>query len=148
MEQRITKRIKTITEFHRSRGLPHPEHPLVSVVDYSTVIRPEDIGEANWVFDFYMISLKIGINGQLKYGQLEYDFDEGTMFFISPNQVFRIETEPALQEKQSGWMLLIHPDFLWNTPLAKEIRQYDFLTIQYMKLYFFPKKRKKPSMQL
>ncbi|MDR6528886.1 AraC-like DNA-binding protein [Chryseobacterium rhizosphaerae] len=143
MEQRITKRIKTITEFHRSRGLPHPEHPLVSVVDYSTVIRPEDIGEANWVFDFYMISLKIGINGQLKYGQQEYDFDEGTMFFISPNQVFRIETEPVLQEKQSGWMLLIHPDFLWNTPLAKVIRQYDFFDYSVHEALFLSKKEEK-----
>ena len=34
MEQRETKRIKTISEFHRLRGLPKPEHPLISVVDY------------------------------------------------------------------------------------------------------------------
>ncbi|KXH84998.1 AraC family transcriptional regulator [Chryseobacterium kwangjuense] len=126
MEQRITKRIKTITEFHRSRGLPPPEHPLISVVDYSTVKRPADIGEANWIFDFYMIALKTGINGKLKYGQQEYDFDEGTLFFIAPNQVFRIETDPLPQTRPSGWMLLIHPDFLWNMPLARTIKQYDF----------------------
>ncbi|PWN72191.1 AraC family transcriptional regulator [Chryseobacterium phosphatilyticum] len=140
MEQRTTKRIKSITEFHRSRGLPPPEHPLISVVDYNAVRRPDDIGEVNWVLDFYQISLKIGIDGKLKYGQQEYDFDEGTMFFISPNQVFRIEAGVGSQEKQSGWMLLIHPDFLWNTSLAKTIKSYDFFDYSVHEALFLSKK--------
>lgn len=126
MEQRQTKRIKTITEFHRSRGLPYPEHPLISVVDYKDVRRPADIGDFNWTFDFYQISLKRGINGKMKYGQQEYDFDEGVMFFISPNQVFRVIADTAPAAEQSGWMLLVHPDFLWKTSLAGTIKQYDF----------------------
>jgi AraC family transcriptional activator of pobA len=28
--------------------------------------------------------------------------------------------------QHTGWMLLIHPDFLWNTPLAKTIKQYEY----------------------
>lgn len=28
--------------------------------------------------------------------------------------------------QHSGWMLLIRPDFLWNTSLAKLIKRYDF----------------------
>lgn len=143
MEQRITKSIKTITEFHRSRGLPPPEHPLISVVDYSTVRRPEDIGDVNWMLNFYQISLKIGISGKLKYGQLEYDFDEGTMFFIAPNQVFRIEAVPHLTEEQSGWMLLIHPDFLWNTSLAQKIKKYDFFDYSVNEALFLSKKEEK-----
>ncbi|PBQ30927.1 AraC family transcriptional regulator [Sphingobacteriaceae bacterium] len=126
MEHKRTKRIKTISEFHRLRGLPQPEHPLISVVDYSAVQRPADIAETNWVFDFYQISIKRGINAKLKYGQQEYDFDEGIMFFISPNQILRIEPDSKTKEKKSGFMLLIHPDFFWNTPLAKIIKQYDF----------------------
>ena len=143
MEQRITKSIKTITEFHRSRGLPPPEHPLISVVDYSTVRRPEDIGDVNWMLNFYQISLKIGISGKLKYGQLEYDFDEGTMFFIAPNQVFRIEAVPHPTEEQSGWMLLIHPDFLWNTSLAQKIKKYDFFDYSVNEALFLSKKEEK-----
>jgi AraC-like DNA-binding protein len=121
-----TQRIKTISEFHHLRGLPKPEHPLVSIVDYAKIQRPPDIGEINWVNDFYHISIKRGINAKMRYGQQEYDFDEGVMFFISPNQVFRIEAEPNPTTPPSGWMLLIHPDFLWNTPLAKTIRQYEY----------------------
>jgi len=49
------------------------------------------------------------------------------MSFVSPNQVLGIAGENNDEEiKQSGWLLLIHPDFLWNTALAKAIRQYDF----------------------
>lgn len=121
-----THRIKTISEFHQLRGLSTPEHPLISIVDYAAIKRPPDISDTNWVLDFYNISLKRGLGVKLKYGQQEYDFDEGVMFFISPNQVFRIETEPNASQERSGWMLLIHPDFLWNTPLAKKIRQYEY----------------------
>ena len=28
--------------------------------------------------------------------------------------------------KPSGWLLLIHPDFLWNTALAKKIKSFGF----------------------
>jgi AraC-like DNA-binding protein len=143
MEQRKTQRIKTIGEFHRLRGLPKPEHPLISVVDYSAVQRPPDISEVNWVLDFYQVSLKRGMNGLLKYGQQEYDFDEGVMFFISPNQVFRIETEEKTLEEKSGWMLLIHPDFLWNTSLASTIKQYDFFDYSVSEALFLSEKEEK-----
>lgn len=126
MVNRKTQRIKTITEFHGLRGLPKPEHPLISIVDYSKIIRSPDSSQINWVLDFYNISMKRGLNAKLKYGQQDYDFDDGVMFFISPNQVFRIEEASKSKEDQSGWMLLIHPDFLWNTALAKSVKQYEF----------------------
>ena len=126
MEQRQTIRIKTISEFHRSRGFLEPEHPLISIVDYSKIERPTDISEKNWVFDFYQIAIKRGINAKVKYGQQQYDFDDGIMFFVSPNQVFRIEPEANLMTKKSGWLLSVHPDFFWNTSLANTIKQYDF----------------------
>jgi len=48
------------------------------------------------------------------------------MFFISPGQVFSIEVVKDAARKHSGWILLVHPDFLWNTPLAKVIKQYEY----------------------
>ncbi|GAB3688277.1 AraC family transcriptional regulator [Spirosoma flavus] len=120
------QRIKTISEFHRLRSLPKPEHPLISVVDYSAIQRTPEMSSMSWVLDFYQISIKRGMAAKLKYGQQEYDFDEGVMFFIAPNQVFRIEADPDPSPQRSGWMLLIHPDFLWNTPLARTIKQYEY----------------------
>ena len=129
-------RIKTIAEFHRLRNLPQPEHPLISVVDYS-MIEPTP-GSA--VFDFYSISIKRGVIGRMFYGQQEYDFDEGIMFFLAPNQVLRVEAEPNKNTERSGWILLIHPDFLWNTSLAKIIKQYEYFDYSANEALFLSKK--------
>lgn len=119
-------RIKTISEFHQLRGLPRPEHPLISIVDYSAIKHSPENNGMHWIQDFYSIAIKRGLNGKMKYGQQQYDFDEGVMFFISPNQVFAIEVDAGSTAKRSGWILLVHPDFLWNTPLAKNINKYEY----------------------
>lgn len=126
MENKPPIRLKTINEFHKSRGLPQPEHPLISVIDFHKIPRSAHTGNQSCVFDFYQISLKRGIDFKMKYGQQEYDFDEGVMGFIAPNQVFKIEHESNSIQNRSGWMLQIHPDFLWNTSLAKTIKQYEY----------------------
>lgn len=119
-------RVKSISDFHRYRGLPMPQHPLVSAVNVESFqFRPGEQPK-NVMFDFYSIALKRNFTAKMKYGQQEYDFDGGMMSFMAPGQVFRIELDPDHELKQSGWMLFIHPDFLWNTPLAKTIRQYEF----------------------
>lgn len=119
-------RIKTISEFHHQRGLPQPEHPLISVIDYSLIQYDPDKYVHNFIQDFYSVSLKRTTNAKIKYGQLEYDFDSGVLFFMAPNQVFSITQEKDVTPQHSGWLLLIHPDFLWNTALASTIRKYEY----------------------
>jgi AraC-like DNA-binding protein len=119
-------RIKTITEYHRLTGLPKPEHPLISVIDIETFRPPVIEGPISLVFDFYAISLKRDLNAMIKYGQQSCDFDEGVMFFMSPGQVWGLGFDEHSKRKPSGWMILIHPDFLWNTSLAKSIKQYKY----------------------
>ncbi len=118
-------RFKSISEFHQFRGLPKPEHPLISVINLE-LVRHLPANEASLMFDFFSIALKRNFNARVKYGQQEYDFNEGIMFFMSPGQVFRIEVEKDSASQQSGWMLLVHPDFLWNVPLAKTIKGYEY----------------------
>ncbi len=124
------KRFTTISQFLQFRGLPQPEHPLVYVLKVETVERLLIEEPKSWLYDFYAIGLKRVANAsdaRLKYGQQEYDFDNGIMSFIAPGQVMSLSLDDNVKAiKQSGWMLLLHPDFLWNTPLAKTIRQYDF----------------------
>ncbi|MDH6250578.1 AraC family transcriptional activator of pobA [Chryseobacterium sp. H1D6B] len=133
-------RIKTISEFHEFRGLAKPEHPLISVIDYSTIRHSAEITELSWILDFYSISIKRTSNAQIKYGQQEYDFDEGVMFFMAPGQVFGITIDPNLQAKHTGWILLIHPDFLWNTSLAKTIKQYEYFDYSVNEALFLSEK--------
>jgi len=120
------QRVKSITEFHRTRQLPAPEHPLISVIDYAEVNMMPEYLDATWVFDFYFISLKKNFSAKIKYGQQSYDFDEGVMFFIAPGQVFKIDRDPGASKDRSGWMLLIHPDFIWKTALSSQIKRYEY----------------------
>src|ERR1700753_1537018 len=89
-------RISTISEYHQVTGLPKPEHPLVSVINMESIPQMPGDKTASLVFDFYSISLKRNFNAKIKYGQQQYDFDEGIMFFISPGQVFSIEADATL----------------------------------------------------
>lgn len=120
------KIFKTISEYHQFRGLPRPEHPLVSVINFESITQIRDDEPKSIVQDFYAIALKKNINCKMNYGQQEYDFDEGTMFFISPGQVYSIQANAALTHM--GWLLLIHPDFFWNTSLSKTIKQYEYFS--------------------
>ncbi len=133
-------RIKTISEYHHLMGLPKPEHPLISVINFDSITQVPETKPLSMVFDYYSISLKRNFNAKMKYGQQAYDFDEGTMFFISPGQVFGIEREPGTEIQHSGWLLLVHPDFLWNTPLAKKIRQYEYFDYSVHEALFLSEK--------
>lgn len=117
-------RIKTISEFHQFRNLPKPGHPLISVYNFEDLKTLNEDEPKSLMLDFYSIALKRNVNAKMKYGQQEYDFDDGVMIFIYPGQVFSIHANAQLEH--SGWSLLVHPDFLWNTPLAKTIKKYEY----------------------
>lgn len=118
-------RIKTISQFHTLRGLPKPKHPLISVINFEDMAVALESGKQSLIFDFYMISVKRDMNHKYRYGQQDYDFDEGVMFCMAPNQILSIIREKH-GKNPSGWMMMIHPDFLWNTPMASAIKKYEF----------------------
>lgn len=107
-------------------NLPSPEHPLISLVDYSKIQYPDDVEALNWRQDYYTIGLKRNIPYKFYYGQQKYDFDEGVMTFIAPNQVMSLESNPNIKSEAFGWLLLVHPDFLWNSPLSKMADKYAY----------------------
>jgi AraC-like DNA-binding protein len=118
--------IKTIAEYHRLMDLPKPEHPLISVVKFEEIKRKPAPCSKTIIHHFYSIALKKNFTAKMKYGQQDFDFDEGVMHFMSPKQTLSIQASPNKALNHSGWLLLIHPDFLWNTPLAKKIKQYGY----------------------
>ncbi|MDJ1485543.1 helix-turn-helix transcriptional regulator [Cytophagaceae bacterium YF14B1] len=126
MSNKQIYRFNSIAEFHKMSGLPKPEHPLVSLVDYGMVEYHTDETEISWIQNFYSVGLKRNIQGKFKYGQQQYDFDEGLMTFVAPKQVVSITVDKTQTIKPSGLLLFIHPDFLWNTNLAKTISRYEF----------------------
>lgn len=131
--------LKTISEFHQFNGLPKPEHPLISIVDYAALNRSRDEDSTALIFGYYTISLKRGVT-KMFYGQQEYDFDEGVLYFMAPNQILRVNNNLNDTQQRSGWLLLIHPDFLWNTPLAAKIKQFDFFDYSVNEALFMSEK--------
>jgi AraC-like DNA-binding protein len=107
-------------------GIPKPAHPLISVIDFALIKHVPGDAPVSLLLDYYSIALKKNFNARMKYGQQEYDFDEGVMTFTAPGQVIRIEREDEEELKHSGRLLLIHPDFLWKTVLANKIAQYEY----------------------
>lgn len=140
MSQSEPYRIKTITEYHRVLGLVKPAHPLISVIDLSSFPISQQAAHIRLVFDFYCISLKRDMVATLKYGQQAGDFDEGVLFCMAPGQVWGLEPHPAAASRPSGWMVLIHPDFLWHTSLARTIKHYGYFSYSvYEALYLSDK---------
>ena len=134
---------KKISDYHKLANLKAPEHPLISLIDYSEINYPEDIKEIKWRQDYFTIGLKRNIAYKFFYGQQEYDFDEGVMTFIAPNQVMSLGENPNIDKKPSGWLLLIHPDFLWNTPLASKIKDYHYFDYVVSEALFLSEKEEK-----
>ncbi len=137
------QRIKTISEYHRLRGLPKPEHPLISLINFENVSYFPENEPTSWVMDFYSFAMKRNFGSKIKYGQQEYDFDEGILFLIAPEQVFSIGINTDKVFRPSGWMLLLHPDFLWNTPLAKKIKGYEYFDYSVNEALFLSDKEEK-----
>lgn len=122
MENSTPYRIQSITEIHRLMELPKPHHPLIGIIDVTGMENQPSFG--NIVSDLYAVVLKRGCN-KLLYGQQQFDFDEGVMGFMAPGQILR-GGKNGVPAKLDGWMLFIHPDFLWGTPLANKIKKYEY----------------------
>jgi len=125
MNNNIPYKFDSLSEVHEILGLPKPFHPLISLVDMSKIKMVTSNLPNPRIFNFYKISFKANLKGKIKYGQSHYDFNEGGMFFVSPNQVV---AEDDNNGDHSGYTLIIHPDFFLSYPLAKKIRQFGFFS--------------------
>jgi AraC-like DNA-binding protein len=120
----------TIAAYHNLMELPKPEHPLISVVRFEDIKRHPGDAPGSIVNNFYSIALKKNFTAKLKYGQQDFDFDAGVMHFMAPKQVLSIQPSQMEEFKHTGWLLLIHPDFLWNTALAQNMPKHEYFSYQ------------------
>jgi AraC family transcriptional activator of pobA len=118
-------KLESITEIHRMLGLPGPVHPLISLMDATDGQIDMCRLPASYVLSFYKISFITKLGGKFRYGQGYYDFDEGSLLFTAPNQIMGGMED---YRDNSGYSLIIHPDFLQGYPLATKIKQYGFFS--------------------
>lgn len=121
--------VRSITEIHQLFQLAKPKHPLVSVFHHSSLVVPDNFTVQSFTTDLYMIALKEKQETIVKYGRETYDFQEGTVVFISPNQVFSFNSADFSKCKDE-WTLAFHPNFLAKTNLGNEIDKYHFFNYE------------------
>ncbi|WP_300690790.1 helix-turn-helix transcriptional regulator [Chryseobacterium sp.] len=120
------ERVPSITALHLYLKLKRPSNPLISVFDFNEVsVDPKTLLTAVTT-DFYVVAIKSDCAGKFKYGQHYYDFDDGIMYFIAPNQV--VQFEDILLSEVKGSVLVVHPDFLQGYPLASAIKEYGYFS--------------------
>lgn len=122
------KRLNSVKELHSFMGLPSPLNPLLTIIDHSETQNQSQSGEQKLLLGFYNISIKRSFKGKLKYGKNNYDFDDGTMSFIAPNQIISIDSEE--DRNNDGWSLLFHPDLIRQYPLGKAIKNYGYFSYE------------------
>lgn len=125
-ENSTPHRIRTITELHGLLGLPHPRHPLISIIDNGQLSVDTHSLPKTMLFDFYKISYKKAAHGRMRYGQGFYDFNEGGMVFTAPHQLISLVEDEAY----SGFSLVFHSDFLSGFSLGTRIKQFGFFSYE------------------
>jgi AraC-like DNA-binding protein len=118
-------KIESVAQFNRERG-QKTLHPLVSVLDQS---KSSPIREARYLSELYIIFLKEGKSGELRYGRNQYDYQDGTLLFIAPGQVFGFDEDGKLLQP-TGWALCFHPDLIRGTSLGRHMGDYGFFSYE------------------
>jgi len=108
-------------------GISNPKHPLVMVIPNHCLDL--DLIQASFTSDMYMVSMKEGVSGSMKYGRNNYDFDNGVMIFLAPNQVIT-PSHTAIEQGSKGWTIIFHPDLIRRTPLGEKIHRYSFFSYE------------------
>ena len=122
--------IYTITEFCKVAGLPNPPYNSLCVVRLENILWKPYNERTSIIRDFYIVALKKDVNTKIRYGQQDMNGTGGFLHFMAPKQVLTIDSN-ADNVTNNGWLLLIHRDFLWNTSLAKKMRQYDYFNYEF-----------------
>ncbi|WP_349293774.1 helix-turn-helix domain-containing protein [Flavobacterium gelatinilyticum] len=77
----------------------------------------------------YAVFLKEVKCGDIRYGCQPYDYEDGTLVFIAPGQVYGIDTKGE-KITPKGKALVFHPDLIAGTNLGKTIKEYSFFSYQ------------------
>ena len=118
--------IETISELNKIMGQEEPKHPLIGVIDFSKMdFRAHQSIKIST--GFYTVMQKNLCPGALRYGRNYYDFQEGSLFFMGPNQVVAME-DPDETQDVYGWGLVFHPELIRGTSLSTKMKDYSYFS--------------------
>ena len=123
-----THHFSNIAEFSQFSGWPAPEHPQLNVfsteiaVDADENCFDEPVTISN---DFYTISLKKIISGEILYGRTKYDCKNGSMIFTAPRQHVVLDGVAVVATSRH---LCFHEDFIKGHDIRHRIKNYGFFS--------------------
>lgn len=118
-------RIDSIDEYNKLMGF-ETMHPLVAVVDSKKAAHHTSPDEVAYSYGVYSLFLKQTYCGDITYGRMPYDYQEGTVTSWAPGQVIHVKHKPDYKPNYLG--LLFHPDLIKGTSLGQNIKQYSFFS--------------------
>lgn len=114
--------IKKYSETFNNKTL----HPLINLVDFN---KSNPLLRTKFTLGFYVIAIKETRCGDIRYGNKYYDYDDGSMMFLSPNQIITHEPEGEIYQPY-GKALIFHAELIKGTSLGKQIHEYSFFGYQ------------------
>ncbi|MBA4275817.1 helix-turn-helix transcriptional regulator [Flavobacterium sp.] len=135
MEQ--VDRIDTVNEYNKYAGVD-TLHPLVGVINFNDMAQITHFRRRMGIYAVFLKDVKCG---NMLYGCQPYDYEDGTLVFISPGQVYGIDSK-GIATKPSGYGLIFHPDLIARTHLSKTIKDYSFFSYEVNEALHLSKKER------
>ncbi len=120
-------KINSISKLHELMGYSKPKHPLISVVDFSTIKYCGGQKISRTITGFYSVMLKRINSGKFTYGRKDYDFEEATLICMAPEQITIVKGVEDSWAAE-GWGLFFHPDLIRRSFLNEKIEEYSFFS--------------------
>src|SRR5918993_458771 len=117
-------KLENVAQFNSQRG-QETLHPLVSVLDQS---KSKPVPAKRYLSEIYIVFLKDIKCEDFHYGRNQYDYQEESLLFIAPGQVFGFEVADERMIQPRGWVLAFHPDFIKGTSIGAKMKDYGFFS--------------------
>jgi AraC-like DNA-binding protein len=91
--------------------------------DLLLMTKSKKLHNLSYTNQFYIISIKNIVSGEIIYGRTKYDCETGTLLFSAPNQTYTIKDVVISSE---SWFIAFHEDFLRGLDIQKRIKKYNF----------------------
>ncbi len=116
--------LPTIAKYNEFYGYAAPAFPLADVLKVESHAPAPEERTVNT--GFYSIFLKLNKGCQLSYGRTEYDYDEGSIVCLGPNQT--VTSRPTPGFVPSFVALLFSPELIAGTQLEKQMPDFGYFS--------------------
>jgi AraC-like DNA-binding protein len=131
------ERIDTVKQYNNWIGAD-TLHPLVSVINFNEIPSVQHFRRYMGVYAVFLKNIKCG---DMTYGCQPYDYEDGTLVFVAPGQVYGIDSK-GVATKPSGYALIFHPDLIAGTHLGRMIKDYTFFSYEVSEALHLSKKER------